>query len=221
MPAQGTVRDGIPAGIGLIETLGWEPGAGFLRLDRHLARLVASAAALALPCDPAAVERALGSVSGNGRMRVRLHLDQHGAATVTAQPFAPLASGTVWRLRIAGTRLSSNDPLLRHKTTHRAAYEAARAEFSIGEADEVLLLNERGEICEGTITSLFVDMGDGGPLLTPPLSSGLLAGVLRQALLEDGRAIEFILTLADLNDARALYVGNSLRGLIPARLASH
>lgn len=221
MSAEGAVRDGVPAGIGLIETLRWGPGAGFLRLDRHLARLVASAAVLGLPCDPAAVERALVPVCGGGPMRVRLLLDQLGAATVTAQPFAPLAADVVWCLRIAETRLSSNDPLLRHKTTRRAAYEAARAEFSIGQADEVLLLNEHGKLCEGTITSLFVDIGDGGPLRTPPLSSGLLAGVLRQTLLDEGRATERRLTPVDLMDASAIYVGNSLRGLIPARLASH
>ena len=77
---------------------------------------------------------------------------------------------------MAQTRLRSGDPLLRHKTTRRAVYDRARGEFAPAEADEVLLLNERDEVCEGTITSLFVDAGDGGPLLTPALACGLLAG---------------------------------------------
>ena len=64
-----------------------------------------------------------------------------------------------------------------------------------------------------------VDAGDGGPLLTPPLSCGLLAGVLRGEMLETGKAAEAVLTVEDLQAAKALFVGNSLRGLIRARLA--
>ena len=48
MPAEGALRDGTAAGFELIETLRWEPETGFLRLDRHLQRLYASAHALGL-----------------------------------------------------------------------------------------------------------------------------------------------------------------------------
>jgi 4-amino-4-deoxychorismate lyase len=85
------------------------------------------------------------------------------------------------------------------------------------QADEVILLNERGEVCEGTITNIFLDTGDDG-LVTAALISGLLPGVLRGELLDTGRAREAVLGPADLADAKALFVGNSLRGLIPARL---
>ena len=84
----------------------------------------------------------------------------------------------------------------------------------------MLLLNERGELCEGTITSLFVDRGDGGPLMTPALGCGLLAGVLRQEMIDTGKAVEAVLTLSDLAAAAAIHVGNSLRGLIGARLGA-
>lgn len=219
MPAESPLRDGDRAGLGLIETLRWEPGAGFLRLERHLARLAASSEALGLPCDLDAVTRALRPVGAETPLRIRLHLDATGTPTVTSQPFAPLPESTVWRLAVATTRLSSADPLLRHKTTRRATYDAARAEFPAADADEVLLLNERGELCEGTITSLFVDRDDGGPLVTPPLACGLLAGVLRQVLIDEGRAVETVLRPRDLEAAKAILVGNSLRGPIPAMLA--
>ena len=81
----------------------------------------------------------------------------------------------------------------------------------------MILLNERGEVCEGTITSIFIDRGR-GPLLTPPLSSGLLAGVLRAEMVESGEAMEAVVTVDDLRRATALFVGNSLRGLVPAQL---
>ena len=79
--------------------------------------------------------------------------------------------------------------------------------------------NERGEVCEGTITNIFVDAGDGGALLTPAQSCGLLPGVLRADMLETGKAVEAVLSVGDLQAAKALFVGNSLRGLIRASLA--
>lgn len=219
MPAQGTLRDGTAAGFELIETLRWEPGEGFVRLDRHLARLYASAHALGFAADPEAIGEALRECQGERvPLRVRLTLAEDGKVNRTTAPFEPLAKDAVWRLRIAATRLDSTDPLIRHKTTRRQVYEGARAEFSREEADEVLLLNERGEVCEGAITNVFIDIGQ-SVLVTPALECGLLPGVLRGEMIEKEKAREVVLTEADLRTAKALYVGNSLRGLIRARLA--
>jgi 4-amino-4-deoxychorismate lyase len=218
MSAEGALRHGNGPGFDLIETLRWEPATGFVRLERHLARLYASAVALGFAADSQKIGEALHGCEGERvPLRVRLALAANGTATGVTQPFEPLPEDTVWTLRIAGTRLDSSDPLLRHKTTRRALYEAARAEFPREQADEMLLLNERGEICEGTITSIFLDMGEKA-LLTPALSCGLLPGVLRAELLDGGRAREAVLTLHDLWTARKIFVGNSLRGLIEARI---
>ncbi len=218
MSSQGPLRDGNGPDFELIETLRWEPGVGLVRLQRHLTRLYRSAAELGFVCEPETVGKALGTVGANFPQRVRLLLAVDGKATVTTQPFEPLQADKVWTLRIAQIRLASDNMLLRHKTTQRDAYQKARSEFPVSDADEVILLNERGEVCEGTITSLFVDAGDGGPLLTPALSCGLLAGVLRSELLERSKAREVVLRPADLASAKALFLGNSLRALIPARL---
>jgi 4-amino-4-deoxychorismate lyase len=219
MSSESALRDGNPASFELIETLRWEPAEGFVRIVRHLARLEVSARELGFAFEKPAVEQALvRSVGGDAPLRVRLTIDRMGQPNVTIQPFIPLPADVVWKLAIASTRLDSADPLLRHKTTKRETYEAARAEFSSDEADEVILLNEAGEVCEGTITSIFADTGN-GPFKTPRLDCGLLAGVLRAEMLDIGKAAEAVLTPDDLRNARALYVGNSLRGLISARLA--
>ena len=216
MSSQGKVRDRQSGDLALIETMRWEPGSGFLRLDQHLRRLRRSIDALGFlpPADPGtALQLATG---GDQPLRVRLTVTYRGKTEVTTTPFEPEPADKIWRLRIAKQRLSANDAFLRHKTTRRDAYDAARAEFSREESDEVLLLNERGEICEGTITNLFVEGADGF-LLTPAISSGLLPGILRAELIREGKARAEVLKPAALANRR-LYVGNSLRGLIPAEL---
>lgn len=219
MSVESTLRHGHSAGFELIETMRWEPQGGFLRAERHLSRLGASSIALGFVFDQHRIDRALhDAVGGNSPLRVRLALSPNGRAGVTTQAFAALAPDAVWTLRVAQTRLVSSDPLLRHKTTRRDAYDWARAEFSREAADELILLNEAGEICEGTITSIFIDTGDAAPLKTPALACGLLAGVLRGEMLDKGEAVESTLTIDDLQRASRIWVGNSLRGLIAAAL---
>ncbi|TPM33046.1 aminotransferase class IV family protein [Mesorhizobium sp. B2-3-5] len=220
MSAQSPLRDGDTADFELIETMRWEPGTGFLRFDRHLARLYGSAAELGFACDPQRIAEVLSDAldGARGAMRTRLALSRNGDAIASAQPYEPLAADKIWMLRLARTRLDSSNTLLRHKTSRRQLYIHARSEYLVTQADEVILANERGEICEGTITNIFADFGD-GVLATPRLDCGLLPGVLREALLDEGRAEEAIYSYDDLTLAKALFVGNSLRGLIPARLA--
>ena len=219
MPAEGPLRHGHDAGFRLIETMRWEPGTGLVRRDLHFSRLAGSARELGFAFSQQAVDTRIRAAlrGANGAMRVRVVLERDGQATVEAKPFAALPAARPWRLGIAAIRLDSTDPLLRHKTSRRAVYEAARAEFSPGDADEVLLLNERGELCEGTITSLFVETGH-GLLATPALGCGLLPGVLRAELIEHGKAEERVLLPRDIG-GRRLFVGNSLRGLIEATLS--
>lgn len=220
MSAEGPLRDGSTPGFELIETMRWQPGAGFARIARHMARLRGSAAELGFACDIQRTTDALAdAVEGaSDAMRVRLALSRDGSTAVTIQPFVPLAADKTWTLRLARTELDSGDTLLRYKTSRRERYVQARAEYPAGEADEVILANERGELCEGTITNVFADFGD-GVLATPRLDCGLLPGVLRGELLDEGRAREAVYSWIDLASARAVFVGNSLRGLIPARLA--
>lgn len=216
MSSKGPARSRQSGDLSLVETLRWEPETGFPRLDHHIRRLKRSADALGFlsPVDP---ETALKlAVGGDAPLRVRLAVTYRGRTEVTTAPFEPEPEGKVWRLRIASQRLSSGDAFLRHKTTRRDLYDAARAEFPTEEADEVILLNERGEVCEGTITNLFVDAGE-NVLLTPALSSGLLPGILRAELIREGRARSEVLKPAALANRR-LFVGNALRGLLPAVL---
>lgn len=185
-------------GLRLIETLLWD-GAGAPRWPLHLARLRRSAALLGWACP---------EVVPNGPdhpARLRLTLDREGRVDWTDAALPPAKAQ--WRVGLAGERLRSDDPWLQVKSTRRGAYDRARASLRDG-LDEVLFLNERGEVCDGSITTVFFDRGQG--MRTPPVSSGLLPGVLRAEL----NCPEDVLRAEDLPHVR-LWVGNALRSLIP------
>jgi para-aminobenzoate synthetase/4-amino-4-deoxychorismate lyase len=84
--------------------------------------------------------------------------------------------------------------------------------------DEVVFLNSKGELTEGTRATLFVEID--GRLFTPALTCGLLPGTLREELLDLPRAAasEAVLTPQDLLAADRVYLGNSVRGLVRAEL---
>lgn len=200
--------------ITLIETLKWSPAESFVLLGRHIARLLSSASYFGLPADGAEATTRLITESENwtAPMRVRLTLSEAGIE-ISAVPLPP--NPDKFRFIVASETLDSTSVWLAHKTTNRAFYDQPRikAHDTLG-VDEVVFLNERGELTEGSITNLFVERD--GKLLTPALSSGLLPGTLRAELIETGKAEEAILTLADLQSADAILLGNSVRGLIRA-----
>lgn len=213
-PDPGTLTAPERKALRIIETLGHVPGRGPQRLACHLDRMARSAAALGFPFDRARAEALLTAAGQAAPLRLRLTLAADGGLGLTSGPLAPVAAE--WRVMLSERRVDAADPWLRHKTTRRALYDETRAALPPG-VDEVLFLNGSGALCEGTITNVFVARE--GLLLTPPLSDGVLPGILRAELLRSGRARVRRLTGADLDGDARLYVGNALRGLIPARLA--
>lgn len=206
------------APFGLIETMRFEPASGVARLERHLARLASSAAYFGIPLDLAAVRRAISGRVGVlfAAARVRLVLAGDGAVTITAAPHeAAPGTDAPRRATISLQRIESTDVFRAHKTTRRGLYDEAFACASADGFDEILFLNERGELAEGSRTNIFVERE--GVLLTPPVSSGALPGCLRAELIDSGRAREAVLTLGDLAGG-TLYLGNSLRGLLRAEI---
>lgn len=192
----------------LIETLRWE--SGFSRLASHLARMEDSARVFGLAFDRIAAQDVLErAVMGRrGALRVRLTLNESGHHDATAHdlPFNP----PHWTYAISPERTDSRDLFLRHKTSWRELYESEVKRLG---TDEVIFVNERGEITEGARSNIFVTRD--GACLTPPLMSGLLDGRLRAELVARGRVHEAVLTTDDLKGD--VWFGNSLRGLIPAK----
>ena len=206
---------------GLIETLRWSPREGFVRLARHLDRLSASAARLGFSFDRAQAAARLAAEARTwpdrvGDRRVRLLLARTGGLTITHEAAATPPSRTL-ALCVAHERLDAGDPFLRHKTTRRDAHERAFAQAAAQGQDEAVLLNRGGAVADASRNSIFVEVD--GRLVTPALAAGALPGVLRAALIAEGRAVEGRLGLADLQRAERWFIGNSLYGLRAASLA--
>jgi para-aminobenzoate synthetase / 4-amino-4-deoxychorismate lyase len=198
--------------ISLIETL--HHGQVFTREHLHLGRMAMSARQFAIAFDKAKAKQALATaVRGqDDASRVRLVLNEDGQFTSSSEA---LETVTAWTYAISQMRVRSGDALARHKTDWRELYgsELTSLRRATG-CDEVIFLNERDELVEGSRTNIFVRLD--ARLVTPPLSSGALDGCLRREMLDAGTCAERVLTLADLARANAVYLGNSLRGLIEA-----
>ncbi|MGE5470694.1 MAG: aminodeoxychorismate synthase component I [Bacteroidota bacterium] len=206
------LRDCDP-GLKLIETLRRDNGI-YPMWSGHLARLRHSAQFFGFPLDEQRLCRQLGEQPSSGLWRVRLTLDKTGQIEV--QSFPLTTSAGPWLARLAVEAIDSGDFLRRHKTTARRLYDAALRDLPADSpVFDVIFLNERGEVAEGARSNVFVERD--GLLLTPPLDSGALPGVLRAQLLASGRAREEVLYPADLLDGFQL--GNALRGLLAVKLA--
>jgi para-aminobenzoate synthetase/4-amino-4-deoxychorismate lyase len=201
----------------LIETLLWQ--AGYPLLELHLDRLIDSAAYFDFPCDRAqgkAVLLAYAAAFADCEPRkVRLLLNPDGSLQLTSEVLAPRAMGEdakPARVCLAAQRANSQDRMLFHKTTQRALYaEAWKAATQAG-FDDLLFLNQRGEVTEGAISNVFIEKN--GRWFTPPVECGLLAGVYRRHLLETRPEIEErVLYPDDLRQADAVYLTNAVRGL--------
>jgi para-aminobenzoate synthetase/4-amino-4-deoxychorismate lyase len=192
----------------LMETLRLDRGV-YARLDRHLARMAASAAHFDRPFDEGRLRAALdahASDHAGRRRRVRVRLSASGDVTVESRPLDAPPAGPA-HVVLARAPVARDDEWLYHKTSHRDVYDRHRAAHR--EAFDVLLWNEDRELTEFTIGNLVVELD--GDRWTPPVESGLLAGTFRDELLATGAIAVRVLTVDDLASASRLWLVNSVR----------
>ena len=197
----------------LLETMAFDPHEGIRLLDLHLARMKASADVLGFAFDRHDVRNELQAATFRlrERSRVRLLVSRGGALAIEVRDHRTWPHAIV-PVAVVPRQASANDPRLRHKTTDRAVYRDA---LRRGGTYEVLLTDADGYLTEGCFSTLFVERGD--KLVTPPLTRGLLPGVLRQSLIDMGEAAEADLKVHDLE--RGFFIGNAARGMVAATLA--
>ncbi len=207
------LRDRDNREFALLET--FASGANDDAVAAHLTRIARSASAFGIDFDAAGLATAVrhSQTGSNDLIRVRVHLDGTFSVRGEALNAAPPAAV---RVCVGTGRVWSRDPFLQHKTSWRPVHDAAAERAKTLGCFDALLQNERDELTEGARTNIFVESG--GSLWTPPLAAGLLPGILRSSIVSEGRAHDRVLTLEDVRQADAVYVGNSARGLLRAVL---
>ena len=198
--------------VTLLETMRWDPGTGIWLLDRHLNRLRSSARYLGITLPEVEIGSLLEGVGGEHPLRVRLLVPEGGRPSIEMAPL--VARSPVVGLAIDTHSVDRSDFLRYHKTTRRAPYEAAAARHP--GADDVVLVNDRGEVAETTIANLAARVGD--EWLTPPLDAGCLPGVYREDLIDRGVLRERALSVRDLMEADEVAVINSVQGWRPGKV---
>jgi anthranilate/para-aminobenzoate synthase component I/branched-subunit amino acid aminotransferase/4-amino-4-deoxychorismate lyase len=211
----------------LFETIYATRDEGVRHLERHLRRLQSSALCFGFPFNESHLCQMLSAhcarMQPNTPYRIRASLNAAGEFQVSVAPLMVLKSDEVDVLLAPeqgfAPQLSKNEYLL-HKGTLREEYDRAWRAAEEQGAFDMLFFNERGELTEGGRSNVFVKVD--GRWWTPPISSGLLPGVMRSVVLEDpvwGSA-ERVLTRKDLERADAFMVCNALRGPLRARIVS-
>ncbi|HSW64126.1 MAG TPA: aminodeoxychorismate synthase component I [Dissulfurispiraceae bacterium] len=202
----------------LVETLRYENG--FPLLSLHLDRLAASADYFGFIFSregvSAEIEIFAEHLDTDTPLRVRMLLSRDGSVVLESAELKELPQLPV-RIGFSGKAVDSGNVILYHKTTLRELYETELASAQEQGLFDVLFLNERGEVTEGCITNVFIEMN--GKLLTPPVASGLLGGVCRRHVLETNPyANESVLKPDDLLTCDSIFVCNAVRGMVPAVL---
>ena len=219
----------MPTELGLFETIRVEQQKP-VRLAAHLQRLQKSASALRIPFEASritrAVEEACLAIASPLPHRLRIDLFPDGSVTATSNALEPIANEVTifWASKVLPDAnqaiMQSSNVLLAHKVNQRTLYDLAwKNAVALGGFDAVFL-NEQGFVTEGGRSSIFIQPKGSNRWLTPPLSAGVLPGVMRQSILDDPlwNAHQAIITASDLIDADRILICNALRGAVPAIL---
>lgn len=195
----------------LMETMAFDPLDGVRLLDLHMERMKASAETLGFTFDRHGARNELQAATFRlrDRSRIRMLVSRGGSVAIEVREHRTWPD-PIMRVAVVRCPAGAQDFRLRHKTTDRSIYRQA---LKSGGTYEVLLTDASGYLTEGCFSSIFVERGD--KLVTPPLSRGLLPGILRQSLLDQGHAVEGDLRPYDLENG--FYIGNASRGMVAAQ----
>jgi para-aminobenzoate synthetase/4-amino-4-deoxychorismate lyase len=206
------------APTGLMETIRWDDG--WLWLDDHIERIVASASFLGISVSESALRSVLTSTASElrGPAKVRIDVSTEGVYSVNVDA-APdrfvLGPGPDVAPVTIALDMDPIDPMnvrLFHKTQDRSVYESRLRRHP--EVEDVILTNSEGNITESTIANVAVLID--GVWMTPPVVDGLLPGIARARLVASGDLSEGSVSTATIIEADAIALVNSVRGWRPA-----
>lgn len=201
----------------LIETMLWDGRYRFL--TDHLRRLNNSAAYFGFSFNSSSIASELKKLEAKLKKglkyKIRLLLDKEGNLRME---YSEIYLDTQEEKKRIIVSQHENDPqniFLYHKTTNRSLYEREYKYYSNKGYFDVIYLNKREEVCEGSIANIIIWRNN--QYYTPVVSSGLLPGVFRNYLIKNRKVKEKTIFLADLLKADKIFLCNSVRGLTEVR----
>jgi len=143
--------------------------------------------------------------------KLRIEYDKNGKLNISCDKYQkPLDK--IWRIKILKPDefcIDSQDPLWSHKYLPRLS-------FSLDDCDEVIWVNEKGELCEGSFTNIFYQKAN--KFYTPSLKTNILAGIMRELIINKTSASEVLEPAGELYKADQIFLSNALIGLQPAKI---
>ncbi|WP_039940689.1 aminodeoxychorismate synthase component I [Leptospira alexanderi] len=202
-----------PQGFSLFETILYKNGI-FYFLKEHLERIKKSAKIFQFPFSKNEWDTSLKQIAsispGPNSYRIKISLNSLGKFHFESHKLSKFQKEGI--LQISGIEIDSSSEFRKHKTNLREIYDReGKCSRDSGYID-VLYLNEKKEITEGSVGNIFVKIGDS--YFTPPISSGVLPGIFRNRLLKRNGFYEKTLSLDDLQRSNSIFLCNSLRGIL-------
>ncbi len=204
------------SGLSLIETILYNKLTGYKYLSLHLKRLKDSCKYFSIMLNVEKLLIALKQINilaMKEDLIVRVLVDKDGKFNIEKKVL--IKEPLTVKVKFSLKRVNPENPLLYHKTNQRELYDKERIKALKEGFFEVLFLNKKSEVTEGSITNVFILKNK--KLYTPALKCGLLPGVLRAHLLEQGEVEEKVIWLEDVLRADKVYVGNSVRGMVEVK----
>lgn len=199
----------------LIETIAWQPQIGYAYLDLHLNRLCTSSCKLNFNCHIGDIKQSILDLSTSFQSPkiVRLLLNRDGTFALSHTDLEHTSEPM--KIFLSPERIDPDEPLWHHKTTAettRGYYQAWQQK--VDKNSEVIFCNTNDIMTEGTRFNLFTEHR--GTLITSPISAGLIPGVLRRQLIQDKKVMIKPIKRCMFMEAKHIWLGNSVRGLIKA-----
>lgn len=206
--------EGYQFGLGVFETVAVEQGRPLL-LSWHMERLHASLRALGIEqqvTDEEVLEFLAGQEGEHQALKIMVS-GENKLFTMRPNPYTPERIRKGFSLAYSSVYRNETSPLVHHKTLNYGDCILEKRRAAQMGADELIFLNSRGEISEGTTTNIFFACG--GQLYTPPVSCGLLPGIMRRFIMEHFPVTERVMKKEDVMQMEECFVTNSLMGIMP------
>lgn len=207
----------------LIETLAYSSDIGYQLLDEHMRRLSESSNFFGFACNIEDILQSLNDLRSKLNLRtlykIRIILSWNGKFEIdVSEIFNPrLENNELPIICFASKPSNSSNILFQHKTNSPSVRKFYDDEYNFCkkslDCHEVIFVNELNQVTEGTRTNIFIEQED--VWITPPISCGLLGGVMRNSILQDKNrtAVEKILYPADIVKANKIFLTNSVSGI--------